>query len=446
MARSGEPVLRNIAMQIDTENMSTPHAEHCLKAILAELQTRGEVTVKRAYGDFAEKALGSWDAALRAERVKRIAPAGEKGKKACDMLLVVDAMDLLHQNPNLDVFALATGDGDFAPLCDRLRESGRQVWGFGFAPRTSSIFIKACHRFVAVESLPGFRKTTDPGCLKVGDTKRITVTPPPDAWNRAVQAVKLLGADRPEGWVRDTHVADFLRRLDPAWDARAWGYARSSDFFAQIPAIEYTIHQKGRREVDVWVRERNKVVDPADDNDDASDVHAKKQEKRKTAANQAGPGDDSVPEVPARKHKKGMNAADQAGPGDDSAPEVPARKRKKCKNLADQAGPGDDSVPEVPATKRKKCKSVADDAEPGDDSAPVVPAKKRKRAADPAEPGGDNPAEAGGDDPLDGPARRQRRAAKASLKRRGPPAVNERMCAEAARRPNRRGRSSRPRR
>jgi len=230
--------LSNIALLIGTESISTPEPEVCLQAILMELQTKGDIIIKRAYGDFAaDKDLHRWEPALRAERVMRCAPAGEKGKKAADMLLVVDAMDLLHQNVKLDVFALATGDGDFAALADRLRESGKQVWGLGFAKRSSTQSIKSCRRFVDITNLPGYRVARSPSEPRVKSMSE----PPADAGKRAIRAVKALALDygpEREGWVRTSAVNDFLRRQDPGWDVRAWGYANLTDFFQHVSRLE----------------------------------------------------------------------------------------------------------------------------------------------------------------------------------------------------------------
>src|SRR5205085_3766390 len=77
-----------------------------------------------------------------------------KGKNASDIMLVIDAMDLLHSK-RFDGFCLVSSDSDFTRLASRLREEGADVYGFG-AQKTPESFRQACRRFIYTENLlPG---------------------------------------------------------------------------------------------------------------------------------------------------------------------------------------------------------------------------------------------------------------------------------------------------
>ncbi len=93
----------------------------------------GECIVRRAYADLTIQ-LGSnvegWKKLAIQESLQlQNQLHTSRGKSSSDMALVIDAMDLLYQNQNLDGFVLVTSDSDFTRLAQRLRESGKFVWG-----------------------------------------------------------------------------------------------------------------------------------------------------------------------------------------------------------------------------------------------------------------------------------------------------------------------------
>ena len=65
--------------------------------------------------------------------------------------MVIGAMDLLHTNM-YDALVLVSSDSDYTRLASRIRESGREVLGFG-EKKTPKPFIKSCDKFIYVEIL-----------------------------------------------------------------------------------------------------------------------------------------------------------------------------------------------------------------------------------------------------------------------------------------------------
>ena len=65
--------------------------------------------------------------------------------------MVIGAMDLLHNNM-YDARVLVSSDSDYTRLASRIRESGREVLGFG-EKKTPKPFIKSCDKFIYVEIL-----------------------------------------------------------------------------------------------------------------------------------------------------------------------------------------------------------------------------------------------------------------------------------------------------
>ena len=81
----------------------------------------------------------------------QIYPGGMK-KADWDVGLAVDAIKLA---PSLDVVILVTGDGDFVPLVDYLREGlGKRVEVAAFGRATSSKLREAVDSFTDIENMP----------------------------------------------------------------------------------------------------------------------------------------------------------------------------------------------------------------------------------------------------------------------------------------------------
>ena len=134
-----------LAVLIDGENASPRHA----RAVFEVAEGRGEATVRRIYGDFANGRLSSWSAAIRDFAIVPChQPAHVRGKNAADIALAIDAVDLSYRE-RLDGFLLVSSDSDFTRLAQRLREGGFAVYGFGES-RTPRAFRSACQRFEIV--------------------------------------------------------------------------------------------------------------------------------------------------------------------------------------------------------------------------------------------------------------------------------------------------------
>ena len=99
--------------------------------ILKEINEYGTVTYKRMYGNFTDDSLKPWnDVAVKHAIVQIHQPRYSSAKNASDIMLVIDAMDILYSN-TVDGFVIVSSDSDFTRLVARLREAGMQVIGMG---------------------------------------------------------------------------------------------------------------------------------------------------------------------------------------------------------------------------------------------------------------------------------------------------------------------------
>lgn len=112
------------AFLVDADNFSDALA---LESAWAQLQARaGRVSVCRAYG--APTRLQSLAAVWRSLGARTF-PNLALDKNTTDAALIADAV-ALHFQQGVRLFAIASGDADFAPLAVRLREWGCEVWCF----------------------------------------------------------------------------------------------------------------------------------------------------------------------------------------------------------------------------------------------------------------------------------------------------------------------------
>ncbi len=137
-----------IALLIDAENTSVKY----VNIILKELKQYGDITVQRMYGDFSDQKMSEWK---KKGIDYAIVPIHQSiyttGKNAADIMLVIDAMDILYDN-KVDGFCIVTSDSDFTRLANRLREGGKRVIGMGKSD-ASKAFISACNEYKFIDKI-----------------------------------------------------------------------------------------------------------------------------------------------------------------------------------------------------------------------------------------------------------------------------------------------------
>jgi len=132
-----------LAILFDAENVSSA----IVGPMLGRLRLSRFVTLKRAYGDWS-RLQNSWKTVSLDYGIQAVhTPNYSTGKNSADILLTIDAMDLLHQQ--VKWFCIVTNDSDFTPLVHRLIGGGARVVGFG-SHKASQSFISACHKYIVL--------------------------------------------------------------------------------------------------------------------------------------------------------------------------------------------------------------------------------------------------------------------------------------------------------
>lgn len=138
----------HIALFIDCDNIS----HRSIEGIINELSKYGIVNIRQAYGNWTKDNLKNWEDKLLEFAIKPIQQFDySKNKNATDILMTIDAIDLLHTK-DIDAFAFATSDSDFTPVVMRVQAEGIKVYGFG-EKKTPKPFMAACSQFIFTEKL-----------------------------------------------------------------------------------------------------------------------------------------------------------------------------------------------------------------------------------------------------------------------------------------------------
>lgn len=115
--------------------------------------TEGRIVLRRAYGDWRQRANLTKDLAAAGFELQSTVRLTANSKNLADMQMVVDAMSTLIDRQNFSTYVLITGDRDFAPLVQALRKRGKEVIGLGISHATSKNLAELCDHFVYYDEL-----------------------------------------------------------------------------------------------------------------------------------------------------------------------------------------------------------------------------------------------------------------------------------------------------
>ncbi len=259
----------NIAVFVDYDNIeigvkSTLRREFDVSVALEALKERGDIVAKFAYANWGRQEGATRQMAENAVQMVQRIPSPRGDKNGADINLALDALEMAFTHAHVNAFAIVSGDSDFIPLVNKLKEYGKTVFVLGGKAFTSTILQQNCHEFVSYESL-----------LEDGD--RIVATPMPDRrdrkdydrkdFDRRDQDRKDRDKDRKERGPRPAPLdlgqavplveralqvlerravqpqlgllKSTMLQLDPAFSERAYGAGSFSDFVDKLKKAEF---------------------------------------------------------------------------------------------------------------------------------------------------------------------------------------------------------------
>jgi len=148
----------NIAVFVDYDNIeiglkTTLHREFDVSLPIESLKERGDIVAKFAYANWGRQEGATRQMAENAVQMVQRIPSPRGDKNGADINLALDALEMAFTHSHVNAFAIVSGDSDFIPLVNKLKEYGKTVFVVGGRAFTSTILQQNCHEFISYESL-----------------------------------------------------------------------------------------------------------------------------------------------------------------------------------------------------------------------------------------------------------------------------------------------------
>lgn len=221
-----------IALLVDGDNARPK----LLSLILEEASKYGKVTIRRIYGDWTSSHMNTWKTILNEMAFNPIQKFSyTSGKNSTDSALIIDAMDVLHDGL-VDGFCIVSSDSDYTGLAKRIREEGIFVMGIG-EKKTPNAFVKSCEIFTYVENLEIVVEVPAVKDEKPASKKAHKVP------QRAILNMQLIhkAFDMSTNETDEVNISNFglnLRKLDPSFDCRTYGFKTLTSLFKTLKGFE----------------------------------------------------------------------------------------------------------------------------------------------------------------------------------------------------------------
>jgi len=240
-----------IGLFVDYENLAIGAKDDLgitfdFKPIADALAERGRVVVRRAYADWTS--FGVDRQMLTDNHIELIEIPQRRGavrKNAADIKMAVDAVELAFERDYVTTFVICTGDSDFTPLVNKLRELDKRVIGVGLRASTSKLLPPACDEFLFYENLDGLDLPT-PKRKKRSDEE-------PEAPREAEPLDALVtgtlsGLQRSAGsQVRSSNLKRALIRKDPTFNEADYGFRAFGELLRQLEERKVIeLHEEGQ--------------------------------------------------------------------------------------------------------------------------------------------------------------------------------------------------------
>jgi uncharacterized LabA/DUF88 family protein len=219
---------QKLAVLIDADNAQAS----VIQELLAEVSRYGTATIKRAYGDWTTTNLKGWKDVLHKMAIQPVQQFSyTSGKNATDSALIIDAMDVLHTGQRRRLLSGSVSDSDFTRLATRIREAGLVVYGFG-ERKTPEPFVAACDKFIYTEILH-----TEP--LPEKDASKAEPVAVSDVRKLQPMIIAAIDANaREDGWASLGGVGSHIGKINPAFDARNYGFKKLSELVRSLKYLE----------------------------------------------------------------------------------------------------------------------------------------------------------------------------------------------------------------
>jgi uncharacterized LabA/DUF88 family protein len=225
-----------VAVFIDLENLALGAGEDLpgqadpipYKALELLCRDYGNTSIRRAYADWSRPEFGKHQNNLAQNGITliQVTRFGAQQKNAADILMAVDAMEVLITHPDVGTYLLVAGDGDYSPLVQRLREFGKRVVGVGTKASASSRLVAVCSEYkywgtIVAAVNPAVRAEVNAN-FHIADAERLVVAAMEESPDTSATG----------SWLKSKMLA-----LDPSFDERNYGASSFRVLLSRLPDL-----------------------------------------------------------------------------------------------------------------------------------------------------------------------------------------------------------------
>ena len=194
-----------------------------LELVLDRLGKRGQVTHKRAYGDWHRLSELEDDFRSAGMEVIDLPPAEHAGSTNVSIRLALDALELCYAKQSPDTFVLFSAEADLSPLVEKLKGAKKKVLGLGIHDAVLPVLAEVCDEFLFYNELDPSTATTElPNPDEIDEAKA--------PWYSAlVETIDSLGEDGVEV-IWGSRLKREMSKRQPELDLASLGFATFSEF------------------------------------------------------------------------------------------------------------------------------------------------------------------------------------------------------------------------
>ncbi len=250
---------QTIAIFVDYDNIeigvkSTLGREFDVSVVLDSLKERGDIVAKFAYANWSRQQGATRQMAENAVQMVQRIPSPRGDKNGADINLALDALVMAFTHSHVNTFAIVSGDSDFIPLVNKLKEYGKTIYIVGGKAFTSTILQQNCHEFISYESLmddshraappppPPRQQSTPPAPMPEHMRQRQQRSRPAPLElaqamplvERALQVLERRAVQPQLGLLKST-----MLQLDPRFSEKVYGAGSFSEFVEKLKKADF---------------------------------------------------------------------------------------------------------------------------------------------------------------------------------------------------------------
>lgn len=208
-----------------------------VQAIVELAASFGPIAINRAYCNWQYFGRYRDDLLQAAVELIQLFSPGSSAKNGADIKLCLDAVEDISRFSHIKTVMIVGGDSDFMPVSQKIKAAGRTLIGIGTRKSTNRHWAKSCHEFRYYENLVGPQLDVSAGAT---DARVVELENKIDRASEIfIKAIRLLVETKGDAWVDKEAIWHMIKRLDPTFDVKDYGYTNYHDFVkAMEPLIE----------------------------------------------------------------------------------------------------------------------------------------------------------------------------------------------------------------